>query len=99
MPDQKSIDDARRWNADLDAALQARGIVDQALYLQFSEAFHYGAASTVGWVEGKLKVLLDRVRQGEELSLFDPSLQETRPVRGEFEFRSWIEEHFAGLSV
>jgi hypothetical protein len=99
MPDQNSKDEARRWNAELDAALQSGGIVDQPLYLRFLEAYRYDAASSVGWVEAKIRVLLDRVRQGEGLSLFAPSLREQRPVRNEVDLRVWIVENFPGLKL
>lgn len=99
MPDQKSMDDARKWNADIDAALKSVGIVDESLYLRLLDAYGYDAASTVGWVEAKMRVLLDRVRQGKELSLFAPSLREQKSARTELELRTWVGQHFPGLSV
>jgi hypothetical protein len=99
MPDQKSMDEARKWNAELDAALQSGGVIDQPLHLQLLEVYRYDAASSIGWVEAKMRVLLSRVRQGKSLSLFDPSLQEQRATHSELELRSWIDENFPGLSV
>jgi hypothetical protein len=99
MPDQKSKDEARRWNAELDAALLSGGVVDQSLYLQFLEAYRYDAATSVGWVEAKMRVLLGRVRQDRDLSLFAPLLREQTQVRSEADFRAWIRENFAGLTL
>lgn len=101
MPDQKSMGDARKWNAEIDASLRSGGIVDQSFYLRLLEAYRHDAASTVGWVEAKMSVLLEleRVRQGKDLSLFAPSLREQMPVRGELELRSWVDDNFPGLRV
>lgn len=99
MPEQKLMDEARKWNAELDTSLQSEGVVDQALHLRLLEAYRYDAASSVAWVEAKMRVLLGRVRQGKDLSLFDPSLREQRVAHSELELRSWIGENFPGLSV
>jgi hypothetical protein len=99
MLDQKSMGEARKWNAELDAALQSGGVVDQSLYLRLLEAYRYDAASSVGWVEARMRVLLSRVRQGKDLSLFDPSLREQRVAQSELRLKSWIGENFPGLSV
>ncbi|RUL79914.1 hypothetical protein [Dyella choica] len=97
--DQRSMDEARKWNAELDAALQSNGVVDRSLYLRLMDAYRYDAASSVGWVDAKMRVLLDRGRQGKELSLFTPTQREQKLVRSELELRSWIDENFPGLSV
>lgn len=99
VSDQKSMDDARKWNAEIDVALRSRGLVDQSFYLRLSEAYRYDAASTVSWVEAKMRVLLDRVRQGKDLSLFAPLVEDQKSVQSELEFRSWVAENFPGLSI
>lgn len=99
MPDEKSMDEARKWNAELDAVLESEGVVDQPLYLRLLDAYRYDAASSVGWVQAKMRVLLGRVRRGKELSLFAPSLNEQKLARSEPEFRAWIGENFPGLSL
>lgn len=98
-PEPKSMDEARQWNAELDAVLQSVGVVDHALCLRFLEAYGYNAASSVGWVEAKMRVLLARVRQGKNLSVFDPSLRTQNLAHSEAELRAWIGENFPGLNV
>lgn len=98
MADQKTMEEARTWNADVDAALQSGGVVDRSLYLQLLEAYRYDTASSVGWVEAKMKVLLDRVRRGKELSLFVASMQEQKLIGSEEELQPWIGENFPSLS-
>lgn len=93
------MDEARRDNAALDAALRTEGRVDQELYVRLADAYGYGAASTIGWVEARMKVLLARVRTGEALSVYSPPVRETVQVAGEDELRAWIEAHFPGLNV
>jgi hypothetical protein len=97
--DWRSMDEARKWNAELDVALRARGVVDQLVHMRLLEAYRYDVVSSIGWVEAKMRVLLDRVRQGKELSLFVPALREQKLVRSELELWSWIDENFPGLSV
>lgn len=99
MPDEKSMGNTWKWNAEIDASLRAAGVVDQSFYLRLVEAYRHDAASTVGWVEAKMKVLLDRVQQGKDLSLFSPSLSEQKSVRSELDLRSWLAENFPGLSL
>lgn len=99
MADQKAMEEVRKWNADLDAVLQSEGVVDQSLYLQLLDACRYDAATSVGWAEAKIKVLLKRVLQGTEVSLFDPSLRGQKRVLSEPDLRSWIVGNFPGLSV
>lgn len=79
--------------------LRSEGIVDQSLYLRFVDAYGYGAASTVNWVEARMRVLLDRARQGEHLSLFSPQHQEQKFGQGIAHLRSWVEANFPGLDV
>jgi hypothetical protein len=99
MQDKQAMDDAVKWNAELDARLQSSGEVDHALYLRFAEAYGYDSASSVGWVQGKVKVLLERVRQAKSLSLFDPSTRDQILIQGELAFRKWVSRNFPGLSL
>ncbi|RJS91332.1 hypothetical protein D3260_15770 [Salinisphaera sp. Q1T1-3] len=83
----------------MDAELFATGIVSAALYFRLDDAYGYGAASTVGWVEAKLRVLANRLATGASLSLY-------RPQDGRFvscssidELQSWASALFPGVVV
>jgi hypothetical protein len=39
------MDDARKWNSELDATLPAEGVFDETLYLWLLDAYRYDAAS------------------------------------------------------
>ena len=99
MPDQKSIDEARKFNADLDSARETTGFVDHALYSRFVGAQIYGAASTIGWIEARMEVLLTRVRQGKPLSLYSLSSRDQKEIRTELEFRAWLRKAFPGVDI
>lgn len=73
MPSQQSVEEARASNAALDEALRSNGVVDRELYLRLCDMHSYQAASTVAWVEGRLKMLRGRIDHGQSLALFVPA--------------------------
>ncbi|GAB2801176.1 hypothetical protein [Dyella kyungheensis] len=95
----KSMDEAQKWNAELDAVLRSVGVVDRSFCLRLLDSYTYGTASSVGWVEAKMKVLLVRVRQGKHLSVFDLKIGKPMLAHREAELRGWIEEYFPGLNL
>jgi hypothetical protein len=91
--------DAQQLNRELDARLSSFGVVDRQIFLQLSDAHGYGAASSVGWVDAKLRVLQTRLRDGLGLELYMPSLKDTSPVTTQEEFTRWVSQHFPDASL
>lgn len=90
MPTQAAMDAAIAMNAELDYSLSVTGVVDRRLYFRLVEAYRYDAASTVGWVQARLKILHDRVARGESLSLFDPATECQIDAKSEDQLRAWL---------
>jgi hypothetical protein len=99
MPDQETQEEVRQFNAKLDAALSAEGVVDQALFLRFLDGYNYDAASTVTWVIVRMRVLLQRVAQGKTLSLFSPEINGYVAIATEYTFRAWVTKNFPGIRI
>ncbi|MBB3858172.1 hypothetical protein FHY29_003622 [Xanthomonas arboricola] len=64
--------DAALLNRQLDTELAADGVFSRELYLRLAEAHGYGTASTIGWVEARLRVLAKRVKSSAPLTLYTP---------------------------
>jgi len=94
MPSQQSIEEARASNLALDEALRSHGEVDREFYLRLRDAYTYQTASTVGWVEARLKVLRERIDQGYSLALFMPASGEQVVVDGMALFELWAKANF-----
>jgi len=90
---------AQQYNTQLDKALAENGMVDHELFAKFREAYNYDAASTVAWVEAKLRVLHHRVSNEQSLSLFSPKLNAPLVVASVSEFTAWVQSHFPGVRV
>ncbi len=89
--------DAIRYNKDLDESLEKDGIVSEELYFKLLEAYRYDAASTVGWVEAKLRVLRRRLSAGQPLYLFNATTKSQAVVATLEDFATWVETHFPGV--
>jgi hypothetical protein len=94
MPSQHSVEEASASNAALDQALALNGVVDRELFLRFRDAHSYQAASTVGWVEGRLRVLRGRIDQGQSVELFVPESGGAMVVDGMAVFERWARTYF-----
>ncbi len=94
MPWQHSVEQARAFNAALDEALHSNGEVDRELFLRFCDAHSYQAASTVGCVEGRLRVLRGRIDQGQSLKLFVPESGGPVVIDVMGQFEQWARAHF-----
>lgn len=81
-------------NEALDNLLCAAGEVDAGVFRQLKEAYDYDSASTVGWVEGRLRVLAVRLDCGEGLSLHDPTSGCQIAINNRSEFKQWAVENF-----
>jgi hypothetical protein len=89
----------RFGNTHLDNVLRSEGVVDHALYMRFAQAYGHEAASTVAWIEGRLKVLLTRLRQGKPLSLYMPDAGLQVKVQSSEDFHAWVSKHFPNLKI
>jgi len=89
--------DAIRYNKELDESLETDGSVSEELYFKLLEAYRYDAASTVGWVEAKLKVLRQRLSTGQPLYLFNANTKCQTVVATSEKFATWVETHFPGV--
>jgi hypothetical protein len=91
--------DAVAFNKQLDSKLAASGEVNQEIFFKFTDAHNYDAASSVGWLEAKLRVLQSRISRGEALSLYDPETKSQRIVATIAEFVSWVSINFPSADV
>jgi hypothetical protein len=91
--------DAFAFNKQLDRRLAKQGEVDQELFFGFSEAHGYDAASTVGWLEAKLRVLHGRLAKGDSLSLYEPATKLQRTVFTLTEFSDWVSSNFPSVEL
>jgi hypothetical protein len=94
MPGQHSVEDSRSSHAALDKALASSGVVDRELFLRFRDAYGYQSASTVGWVEGRLRVLRGRIDQGQSVELFVPESGGPMVVDAMAVFERWARTYF-----
>ena len=85
---------ATRYNEELDRRLSGTGIVDVALFGEFAAVQDDPNASSVGWLQAKLRVLAERVSSGASLGLHEPSLGAAVIVQTPEELSAWAERHF-----
>ena len=91
--------DARQFNTEMDARLLSTGVVDKACFIQLAEAYGYGAASSVGWVEAKIQVLVARLSHGQSIGLHVPSLGSLSSCASIETLQVWVNQHFPGVSL
>jgi hypothetical protein len=91
--------DAIQFNKQLDSELLATGVVTGEFYFRLADAYGYGAASTVGWVEAKLRVLANRLATGAPLSLYNPKDGSFIPCVSVSTLQSWASDLFPGVEV
>jgi len=91
--------DAPQFNKEMDHLLSSTGVVDQDVFVQLAEAYGYGAATTIGWVQVKLDVLNVRIAKGQSVWLYEPSQGRAIPVSTTAAFANWVAQHFPGVSL
>ncbi len=91
--------DAIRYNKELDESLEKDGNISEELYFKLLEAYRYDAASTVGWVEAKLKVLRRRLSAGQPLYLFNATTKSQTVVVTLEIYETWVETNFPGVRI
>ena len=79
------------WPASFDEML-LKGVVDQVMFDRFADAHGYDAASSIGWLRGKLAILSNQVRNGRHLALYAPAGQIDASTQDEFQH--WANKHF-----
>ena len=82
------------YNQRLDQQLSHSGIVDAALFEDFASVQDDPNASSVGWLQSKLRVLSARVSSGAILSLHEPSRGALVVVSTLEQFFDWADRHF-----
>ena len=91
--------DAAQLNKQLDSELLATGVVSREVYFRFSDAHGYGAATSVAWLEAKLRVLASRVASGKPLMLYSPAARQTLPCHSPLDFSTWAAELFPSAEI
>lgn len=86
--------DAVLLNQQLDKELAADGVVSHELYLRLAEAHSYGAASTIGWVEVRLRTLAKRVESGAPLNLYTTCGTQIMLCQSLVELHAWASGNF-----
>ena len=80
-----------------DRRLASTGLVDERLFQRFRDAYDYDAASSVQWLEGRLKVLEERIRRGKKVRAYAPDAPKLQTLRTVDDFSGWVEQHFPGV--
>jgi hypothetical protein len=93
-PIQAAVAKASDYNLRLDASLRETGIVDIGLFTDFVSVQADPNASSVGWLEAKLRVLSERLSSGASLSLYDPPERALKIVSGQADLTDWAHRHF-----
>ena len=91
--------DPIQLNKQLDSDLLATGVVTDELFLRLADAYGYGAASTVGWVEAKLGVLASRLAAGAPLSLHSPKDGCLIECTSLMDLQAWASDLFPGVEI
>ncbi|MBB6572104.1 hypothetical protein FHT07_000246 [Xanthomonas arboricola] len=86
--------DAALLNRQLDTKLATDCVVSRELYLRLAEAHGYGTASTIGWVEARLRVLAKRVESSAPLTLYTPQGTQLMLCQSLVELQAWASESF-----
>jgi hypothetical protein len=89
--------DAPSFNRELDRTLSEEGIVDAQLLADLRNSFTNGSASSVGWVEAKLRVLRDRIGRGQRLTVHEPLGTDSFEIATPRVFEAWVGRFFPGL--
>jgi hypothetical protein len=87
-----SIDASRVY--EMDAALSSTSTVEKDMFLLLVEAHDYDAASSVRWLETKLRVLHEHLRNGKSLHVYLPSVDGFITIASVAEFHRWVTQHF-----
>lgn len=91
---KSAIAAATIYNEELDRRLSHTGIVDAVLFREFAYVENDPNASSVGWLQSKLRVLSARVASGASLSLHEPSNGTLAIVTTTEQFVAWANRHF-----
>lgn len=91
--------DAATFNRELDVRLIRSGTVDRETFERLLQAHHYGAATPMQWLEGKLRLLHARLSSGEALWLYWPSSGDSAECRAEADFFGWVRAYFPEATV
>lgn len=91
---ESAIARATLYNQRLDERLLHTGVVDPALFHDFASVQDDPNASSVGWLQAKLRVLSARVSAGGRLSLHEPSRGMPVAVTTPEQFAAWAGRHF-----
>jgi len=82
------------FNIKLDRRLDQTGVVNRDTFAKLREAYLHDSASTVGWVEAKLRVLAGRLQRGSPVQVFDPVTETLMRCKALQELRDWAAVHF-----
>ncbi len=96
---KSAIAAATLYNQRLNQQLSDTGIVDGALFHDFAAVQDDPNASSVGWLQSKLRVLSARVSSGATLSLHEPSRGALVVVTTREQFVAWADRHFPVAKV
>ncbi|HLJ63000.1 MAG TPA: hypothetical protein VKT70_02770 [Stellaceae bacterium] len=89
IPDRRML-----YNTLLDHWLKNHGILDEAQVNALRTAFAFDAATSVGWAEGKLTLLRERIRGGAPVQVFDPALKKRRTITTTDQFDVYVASVF-----
>ena len=87
------------YNQELDRRLSLSGTVDVSLFDVFAIVQDDPNASSVGWLQAKLRVLSARVSSGAHLSLHEPSVGALVVVSTLEQFVACADQHFPVAKV
>lgn len=80
---------SEKYNEDFDKQLKETKVFTKELFEKFYDAYSYDTATTYSWVVKKLKILRDRLGQGNSLPI-----ENRNRVLEHNNFLDWVEEEF-----
>lgn len=91
---QSAVSRTTEYNRRLDKELLEKGVVNKGLFTDFAAVQIDPNASSVGWLEEKLRVLSVRVSTGASLLLHEPMDGTFKTISTLTELVDWADQHF-----
>lgn len=85
----QDIQKSEKYNEDLDKQLKETKMFTKELFEKFYDAYSYDTATTYNWLVKKLKILRDRLGQGDTLPI-----ENSKRILDHNNFLDWVEAEF-----
>ena len=89
------IEDAKKYNKHLDLYLKTTDTIAESVTDRFWEAYQYGTATPVQWLEKKLSVIEKELENGKKYSI--PNADGHENIQSVTDFKQWISKTYPDL--